>query len=263
MNFMYSKFMMLIIATLLFLTSCWTDDYTNNKEMEFIAIQNLMFEDNNADYKLQIRNSGENKPLKWFGTEQSSKYNSIRSDGNNVIYVSYKLETIISTFGAVPKKDIDIESDIWGQTNFYVIFENKNNVPWKKRNDIILKHILEICNLSIDTIKSKIEVFNIDVNNEVVLNSFKSNDDNKASICQYSKPNFEFSNSTLIHFADYINEVSNIRYQYIGSDDNKYTFSISSEGINDIEKYNIKLNKIGLCATMSYDESLLFVIKDL
>ena len=129
MNYRLAKSMILIISVLLLLTSCWTEDYTENKELEFVGIQNIMFEDNNSDYKLQIRNSGENKPLKWFGTEQSSKYNSIRSDGNNVTYVSYKLKTIISTFGAIPKKNINIESQKWGQTNFYIIFTicNANN----------------------------------------------------------------------------------------------------------------------------------------
>ena len=262
MNYRHVKSVILIISMFLLLTSCWTDDYTEDKEMEFIEIQNLMFEDNNSDYKLQIRNSGENQPLKWFGTEQSSQYNSIRSDGNNVTYVSYKLETIISTFGAISKKDIDVKSDIWGSTNFYVIFENKNNVPWKERNKIILNHILTICNLNIDTVKRKVEVCNIEVKNHAKIFSYKSNEVDKASICQYSKPTFEFKNSTLYNLADYINEVSRIRYQYIGNDDSKYTFTISSEGLNDVNAFNKELAKLGLCATESYDESLLFVVKD-
>jgi len=257
-----NKLLLAFAIALLTLNSCWSDEYNKTKEDEFITIQKIMFEDSNEQYRLQIRNSGDEKPLRWFSREQCSKYNTVRCDSNNITYVAYDLSTIISTFSSVSNKNVVVNSDVWENTYFYIIFENKDSLSWELRNSIILQKIIEVCNLQIDTVKIKVAVNNIKVCDSVVLRKYLSDELDKASMIKYSEPNFELTNTTVKQIVVSIDGLSKNRYQFIGSDTNRYSFNLVLESLDNGDMLNLALKGVGLCVIEGYEEISIMQIED-
>jgi len=67
--------------------------------------------------------------------------------------------------------------------------------------------------------------------------------------------------TSLEYFANYIDEFSKYRYQYIGSDTNKYSFNISLKSINSIDKFNDKYKDLDISVISGYEDVSHFVIK--
>jgi len=84
----------------------------------------------------------------------------------------------------------------------------------------------------------------------------------EGSICKYMPPIIDFKNSSLLQIAKNINGFSKNRYQYIGSDTAKYTFSIYINKLNDSLNSSNILNTIYLYNIGTYINKLFLTISD-
>jgi len=262
MRLQRSKYISFFILIILFITSCWSDEFTKAKEDEFIFNQEIIFEKENSEYTLLIRDSGKKKPLRWYGREQCSKYRTVRYHGDTSFYVAFRLKNIFSTFGSIAIKDIEVNSKKWQRTNFYIYFENKDSLSWDESRMIILNAITESCDLKLDTNFKRVELNSINIFDETLLHKKITNHFDEPSEMQISDTLLIIKNTSLEYIANYIDEISKYRYQYIGSDTNKYSFNISLKSINYIDKFNDKYKDLGISLISGYEEVSHFVIKD-
>ncbi|MCK5845951.1 MAG: hypothetical protein KAG84_00815 [Bacteroidales bacterium] len=254
--------LLIIFAITISINSCWSDDFTRTKEIQFINNQELLLDSKNDNYNLQIRLSKINKPPKWYGIQQCSKYHSFIINGNKTAFIAYKLETLISVLTNLENKNIEMRSEQWKKANFYIAFENKDSLSTLQQHNVIINELINICNLKIDSTYRNVSIKNIKIRNHKIFNEYKTSDNTKKSTSIYSSPNLEINNSSLVQIASFINRLSENRYQYTGSDTNKYTLDIKTISRKDTLKLSKALEGIGLYSTDTYENILFLTITD-